>query len=47
MVRPGDLHRYVDLTLLATPLQDNYIDKTIISGIQVLLPGDPYRIASY
>jgi hypothetical protein len=37
MVRPGELRRYVDLTLLAAPLQDSLAYKIIISEIQVLL----------
>lgn len=37
MVRPGNLRRYVDLTLLATPLQVSFNNKTIGSIIQVFL----------
>ena len=37
MVRLGNPRRYVNLTLLATPLQDIFIYKTIISGIQAFL----------
>ena len=36
MVRPGKLRRYVDLTLLATPLQRVIEYITIASKMQVL-----------